>query len=53
MAAKEKLLQFSPFSSALDTGFWHQLTQLKLDVFQLDDAPQPVTGYFFNGQCTF
>jgi ubiquitin-like modifier-activating enzyme ATG7 len=41
-------LQFAPFSSALDAGFWHKLSQLKLDVFGLDDTPRPLTGYYCN-----
>ncbi len=45
-----KQLQFAPFSSALDAGFWHKLSQLKLDVYGLDDEPKPVHGFYFNGR---
>uniref|UniRef100_A0A286XTA3 Autophagy related 7 n=2 Tax=Cavia porcellus TaxID=10141 RepID=A0A286XTA3_CAVPO len=33
-------LQFAPFSSALDVGFWHELTQKKLNEYRLDEAPK-------------
>ena len=46
-------LQFAPFSSALDAGFWHKLSQLKLDVFGLDDQPKPVHAFYFNGNGAF
>jgi hypothetical protein len=42
-------LQFAPFSSALDAGFWHSLSQNKLDVYKLDETTHPVHGFFYNG----
>ncbi|XP_023561682.1 ubiquitin-like modifier-activating enzyme ATG7 isoform X1 [Octodon degus] len=42
-------LQFAPFSSALDVGFWHELTQKKLSEYRLDEAPKDVKGYYYNG----
>ncbi|KAJ4461075.1 putative autophagy-related protein 7 [Paratrimastix pyriformis] len=39
-------LQFQPLSSCVDASFWHKLTQMKLDVFKINDAPVPITGYF-------
>ncbi|XP_075997157.1 ubiquitin-like modifier-activating enzyme ATG7 [Genypterus blacodes] len=42
-------LQFAPFSSALEAGFWHQLTQKKLDDFRLDESPKNIKGYYYNG----
>jgi len=44
----KSLLQFAPFSSALDAGFWHTFSQLKLDVFGLNDDMRAVTGYYCN-----
>ncbi|XP_054712577.1 LOW QUALITY PROTEIN: ubiquitin-like modifier-activating enzyme ATG7 [Uloborus diversus] len=44
----DKLLQYVPFSSALDTGFWYQLTKRKLDVFMLDDKPVSICGFYSN-----
>uniref|UniRef100_A0A8C6YDA0 Ubiquitin-like modifier-activating enzyme ATG7 n=1 Tax=Naja naja TaxID=35670 RepID=A0A8C6YDA0_NAJNA len=42
-------LQFVPFSSALDAGFWHELTQKKLNEYKLDESPKPIRGYYYNG----
>uniref|UniRef100_A0A8D1GEX0 Ubiquitin-like modifier-activating enzyme ATG7 n=1 Tax=Sus scrofa TaxID=9823 RepID=A0A8D1GEX0_PIG len=42
-------LQFAPFSSALDVGFWHELTQKKLNEYRLDEAPKNIKGYYYNG----
>lgn len=42
------ILQFAPFSSAVDAGFWHKFTQLKLDVIHLSKDPIPVTGNYVN-----
>lgn len=42
-------LQFAPFSSALDVGFWHELTQKKLNEFRLDETPKDIKGYYYNG----
>ncbi|KAI0214927.1 Ubiquitin-like modifier-activating enzyme ATG7 [Lamellibrachia satsuma] len=44
-----KHLQFAPFSSTLDGGFWHKLSQLKLDVYGLDDEPRNIDGFYSNG----
>ncbi|XP_071960528.1 ubiquitin-like modifier-activating enzyme ATG7 [Antedon mediterranea] len=46
---KDCLLQFAPFSSALDTGFWHKLSENKLNLYRLDDKPKEITGYYYNG----
>ncbi|XP_034022088.1 ubiquitin-like modifier-activating enzyme ATG7 [Thalassophryne amazonica] len=42
-------LQFAPFSSALEAGFWHQLTQKKLNEYRLDESSKPIIGYYYNG----
>ncbi|GFQ84270.1 ubiquitin-like modifier-activating enzyme ATG7 [Trichonephila clavata] len=42
----EELLQFAPFSSAVDAGFWYQLTKKKLDIFKLDDSPVEICGFY-------
>ena len=47
MSAKT-VLQFAPFSSALDAGFWHRFSQLKLDVFGLNDDMRPIAGCYCN-----
>lgn len=43
-------LQFAPFSSALEAGFWHQLTQKKLNDYRLDESPKCIKGYYYNGK---
>ncbi|TKC41606.1 hypothetical protein EI555_001057, partial [Monodon monoceros] len=35
--------------SALDVGFWHELTQKKLNEYRLDEAPKDIKGYYYNG----
>ncbi|KAK2163569.1 hypothetical protein LSH36_77g03008 [Paralvinella palmiformis] len=42
-------LQFVPYNSALDPGFWHQLSQKKLDVYGLDEELKAITGFYTNG----
>ncbi|XP_069062758.1 ubiquitin-like modifier-activating enzyme ATG7 [Pleurodeles waltl] len=42
-------LQFAPFTSALDAGFWHELTQKKLNEYRLDETPKSIKGYYYNG----
>uniref|UniRef100_A0A8C9VW43 Ubiquitin-like modifier-activating enzyme ATG7 n=1 Tax=Scleropages formosus TaxID=113540 RepID=A0A8C9VW43_SCLFO len=43
------MLQFAPFCSALEAGFWHQLTQRKLNEYRLDESPKSIKGYYYNG----
>ena len=47
MSAKN-VLQFAPFSSALEAGFWHTFSQLKLDVYGLNDDTRMIAGYYCN-----
>ncbi|XP_057218466.1 ubiquitin-like modifier-activating enzyme ATG7 [Triplophysa rosa] len=42
-------LQFAPFCSALEAGFWHQLTQKKLNDYRLDESPRNIKAYYYNG----
>ena len=42
-------LQFAPFSSFLDAGFWHKLSEKKLNHYGLDDSEKIVHGFYFNG----
>ena len=46
----EMAVQFAPYSSAVDAAFWHRLTQNKLEVYQLDDKPKPLRGYYVNSK---
>lgn len=41
---KESILQFAPFQSAVDEGFWHRLSSLKLNKLGIDESPIPITG---------
>ncbi|XP_031113997.1 ubiquitin-like modifier-activating enzyme atg7 [Ipomoea triloba] len=41
-----KVLQFSPFQSLVDVGFWHRFSSLKLNQLGLDDSPIPITGFY-------
>jgi hypothetical protein len=43
-------LRFVPYSSAFDTGFWHELTRRKLDIYRLDSSNIPIYGYYSNGK---
>ncbi|KAL0352991.1 UNVERIFIED_CONTAM: Ubiquitin-like modifier-activating enzyme atg7 [Sesamum angustifolium] len=43
---KESILQFAPFQSAVDEGFWHRLSSLKLNILGIDEPPIPITGMF-------
>ena len=49
MSESTKPVQFAPLTSALDVGFWHALSQKKLDHYKLDDQPKPLQGYYYNG----
>lgn len=40
----ESVLQFAPFQSAVDEGFWHRLSSLKLNKLGIDESPIPITG---------
>ncbi|XP_024025638.1 ubiquitin-like modifier-activating enzyme atg7 isoform X2 [Morus notabilis] len=40
------ILQFAPFQSAVDEGFWHKLSSLKLNKLGIDDSPIPITGFY-------
>lgn len=49
LASGATKLQFVPFSSALDAGFWHELTQKKLNEYRLDESAKVIKGYYYNG----
>ncbi|XP_052202532.1 ubiquitin-like modifier-activating enzyme atg7 [Diospyros lotus] len=43
---KRSVLQFAPFQSAVDEGFWHRLSSLKLNKLGIDESPIPITGFY-------
>ncbi|WJZ96520.1 hypothetical protein VitviT2T_015198 [Vitis vinifera] len=48
MAGQESgaVLQFAPFQSSVDEGFWHRLSSLKLNKLGIDDSPISITGFY-------
>ncbi|KAG6877610.1 hypothetical protein C0993_005614 [Termitomyces sp. T159_Od127] len=44
------IVQFAPFSSLVQPSFWHELTNIKIDVLRLSDAAIPVTGSYSVGR---
>jgi len=41
-------LQFLPFASIVEAGFWNCLSEKKLDVYKLDDSSKPLCGFYTN-----
>ena len=49
MASQEaKLLQFVPFQSTLDAGFWHELGRRKLEKYRLSSDPVSIRAHYTN-----
>ena len=46
------ILQFMPFSSSLDSSFWHTFSQKKLDTIQLNEEKIPITATYTNSDPT-
>lgn len=44
------ILQFVPFVSRLETGFWHELSRRKLEKYKLSEAKQDIRGYYYNSE---
>ncbi|XP_059664079.1 ubiquitin-like modifier-activating enzyme atg7 [Cornus florida] len=42
----KSVLQFAPFQSHVDEGFWHRLSSLKLNELGIDESPIPITGFY-------
>jgi ubiquitin-like modifier-activating enzyme ATG7 len=42
----EEILQFAPFSSAVDAGFWSSLQRKKLEEYHLDESARGLRGYY-------
>ncbi|GBG63923.1 hypothetical protein CBR_g39927 [Chara braunii] len=41
-----KLLQFAPWQSSVEVGFWEHMARAKMDMYRLSDAPRQVIGFF-------
>ena len=49
MAVKsEEVLQFVPFLSTVENGFWTKLAELKLNIYKLDDSKKTLKGFYCN-----
>lgn len=44
------LLQFTPHSSLVQPGFWHELTRIKIDVLKLSEQSVPIVGSYSPGR---
>ncbi|CAO2823538.1 unnamed protein product [Amaranthus hypochondriacus] len=40
------ILQFAPFQSLIDEGFWHRMSSLKLNQWKTDQSAVSITGFF-------
>ncbi|KAL4226515.1 Autophagy protein 7 [Mactra antiquata] len=52
MTQESNVLQFVPFNSFLDGGFWHKLSDNKLNHYGLDESIKPLTAWYYNGDST-
>ena len=48
MEGEAQLLQFAPFQSTLDAGFWHELGRRKLEQYRLSSDPVDIRGHYTN-----
>ncbi|OAX41208.1 E1-like protein-activating [Rhizopogon vinicolor AM-OR11-026] len=44
------VVQFAPFASLVQPGFWHELTRMKIDVLRLSDEALTVSGSYSVGR---
>ncbi|KAG6834362.1 hypothetical protein H0H93_010119 [Arthromyces matolae] len=44
------IVQFAPFSSLIQPSFWHELTNIKIDVLKLSDDALPISGSYSVGR---
>ena len=42
------MLQFLPFMSTIESGFWSNLADLKLNVYKLDNSRKDIQGFYSN-----
>lgn len=44
------VIHFDPFVSRVESGFWHELAQRKLEKYKLSEAEQVLGGCYSNGE---
>lgn len=44
------VVQFAPFTSLVNPGFWHELTKLKIDVLKLSDESLTIGASYSAGR---
>jgi hypothetical protein len=44
------VIQFAPFASLVQPGFWHELTRMKIDVLRLSEDAVAVNGSYSVGR---
>ncbi len=42
------IIHFDPYVSRIEAGFWHELSQRKLEKYKLSEAEQEITGCYSN-----
>lgn len=48
--SESELLQYVPFASAFDAGFWYKLSKKKIDDYKLDDTPVSIKAFYANSK---
>jgi len=44
------IVQFAPFSSLIQPSFWHELTNIKIDVLRLSDEALTISASYSTGR---
>ena len=47
---KMSVVQYAPFASLVDPGFWHKLSAKKLNEYGLDESARHINGFYTNGK---
>lgn len=48
--SESEFLQYVPFASAFDAGFWYKLSKKKIDDYKLDDTPVSIKAFYSNSK---
>jgi hypothetical protein len=49
LATMAQVLQFQALNSAVEAAFWHELGEMKIEHFKLDDKARPIQAYYSTG----